>query len=406
MPLEKMEELVSKELDQLRQQGTLKGEELVIERVERSEDGKAPRYRIAGKEGGFLRMNLNSYLGMHLNEEVIEAEEESSEKFGAGPGAVRFIHGTYRPHVRLEERLADFHSREDCIIYSSAYSAMCGVIQPLTSPETLIISDELNHNCIINGIRMAKPKGKAIYDHLEYDQLRDQLAGAVGEYDRVLIISDGVFSMRGDFVDVPELQGLAEQFDSEFSDGVFTLMDDSHGVGAYGETGRGTEEITGGQVDVLLATMGKAIGVNGGYVATSTRIVDYLRETSPFYIYSNPITAPEAYASRKSLDIIDSSEGREKLAHLSEMTNYFETGLQDMGQEVIRGPHPIVPLMIRDTEETTALVSHLEENHVLATAIKYPVVPQGDECIRFQISANHTEEDLDYVLGVIEEFVD
>ena len=404
MPLDKMEQAVTEELNELEKKGTLKGEELVIKRVKERNDGRAPRYKIEGKEGGFLRMNLNSYLGMHLNKEVIEAEEESSEKFGSGPGAVRFIHGTYKPHVDLENRLADFHGREDCIIYSSAYSAMCGVIQPLTSSGTLIISDELNHNCIINGIRMAKPKGKAIYDHLEYDQLRKQLDDAIGEYERVLVITDGVFSMRGDFVDIPEIQGLAEEFDPEFPEGVFTLMDDSHGVGAYGDTGRGTEEVTGEQVDILLATMGKAIGVNGGYVATKSRIVDYLRETSPFYIYSNPITAPEAYASIKSLDIIDSSQGSEMLNHLSEMTNYFEKGLQDMGQEVIRGPHPIVPLMIRDTQETTELVKFLEENHVLATAIKYPVVPQGDECIRFQISANHTKEDLDYVLDTINGF--
>jgi glycine C-acetyltransferase len=404
MPLEKMERAVTEKLNELEEKGTLKGEELVIEQVKETDDNRAPRYEIEGKEGGFLRMNLNSYLGMHLNDEVIEAEEESSEKFGSGPGAVRFIHGTYKPHVELEAKLADFHDREDCIIYSSAYSAMCGIIQPLTSSETLIISDELNHNCIINGIRMAKPKGKAIYDHLEYDQLREQLEDAVGEYERVIVITDGVFSMRGDFVDIPEVQGLADQFDSEFPDGVFTLMDDSHGVGAYGETGRGTEEVTGGQVDVLLATMGKAIGVNGGYVATKSRVVDYLRETSPFYIYSNPITAPEAYASIKSLDIIDSSEGREKLDHLSEMTNYFERGLEELGKEVIRGPHPIVPLMIRDTQKTTELVNYLEENNVLATAIKYPVVPQGDECIRFQISANHTKEDLDYVLEKIGDF--
>ncbi|MFP4646514.1 MAG: aminotransferase class I/II-fold pyridoxal phosphate-dependent enzyme [Candidatus Acetothermia bacterium] len=404
MPLNKMREVTAEELQKLEEEGTLKGGELVINGIEETEGSKAPRYEIEGKEGGFLRMNLNSYLGMHLNEEVIQAEEKSSERFGSGPGAVRFIHGTYRPHVQLEDKLAQFHNREDCIIYSSAYAAMCGIIQPLTSPETLIISDELNHNCIINGIRMAKPKGKQIYDHLDYDQLRGQLEEAVGNYDRVLIITDGVFSMRGDFVDIPEIEELAEEYDPKFEEGVVTIMDDSHGVGAYGDTGRGTEEVTGGRVDVLLATMGKAIGVNGGYVTTDSTIVDYLRETSPFYIYSNPITAPEAYASIKSLEIIDSSEGRDKLKHLTEMTNYFEKGLEDLGHEVIRGPHPIVPLMIRDTERTTALVNHLQENNVLATGIKYPVVPQGDECIRFQISANHTKQDLDYVLETIGDF--
>lgn len=404
MPLNKLEEEISRQLDELKEEGTLKGEELVITEINEKE-GKAPRYCIEGKEGEFLKMNSNSYLGLHLHEDVVKAEEEASEKYGAGPGAVRFIHGTYKSHKKLEKRLADFHGRESCIIYSSAYSAMGGIIRPLTSDETLILSDELNHNCIINGIRMAKPKGKDIYPHLDMDGLEEKLRGAAGNYSRVMVITDGVFSMRGDYVDLNELVGLAEKYDSEFEEGVFTVMDDSHGVGAYGETGRGTTEITGEDgIDILLATMGKSFGVNGGYVVTDEKIVKYLRETSPFYIYSNPITAPEAHAATTSVDILDSEEGKEKLDHLREMTNYFEDGLVEMGHEIIRGPHPIVPLMIRDTEKTTEMVDYLTENEILATGIKYPVVPEGDESIRFQISADHTKEDLDYVLETIENF--
>lgn len=405
MPLEKMKGTLEEELNELEEKGTLKGEELVIEGVERSSDGNAPRYRIEGEEGEFLKMNSNSYLGLHLNDEVIEAEERASEKYGSGPGAVRFIHGTYKPHVELEEKLAEFHGKESCVIYSSAYATMTGIIQPLTDEETLIVSDELNHNCIINGIRMAKPKGKAIYDHLNMPDLEETLDDAVGSYQRVIVLTDGVFSMRGDYPDLKELVSLAEEYDSEFDDGVFTIMDDSHGVGAYGETGRGTTEVAGEDgIDLIVSTMGKALGVNGGYVVTDKTVTRYLRETSPFYIYSNPITAPEAEAAIKSLEIVDSEQGREMLEHLNAMTNYFEEGLKEIGHEVIEGPHPVVPLMIRDTKKTRDLVAYLKENKVLATAIVYPVVPEGDESIRFQLCADHTREDLDYVLETIDEF--
>lgn len=405
MPLKKLNETLEEKLEELERKGTLKGEELVIEGVERSSDGNAPRYRIEGEEGEFLKMNSNSYLGLHLNEEVVEAEDKASEKYGSGPGAVRFIHGTYKPHVELEEKLADFHDKESCVIYSSAYSTMTGIIQPLTNSETLIISDELNHNCIINGIRMAKPKGKDIYDHLDMKNLDDKLEDAVGSYERVIVITDGVFSMRGDYPDLKEFVSTAEKYDSKFKDGVFTIMDDSHGVGAYGETGRGTSEVSDENgVDLIVSTMGKALGVNGGYVVTDETVTSYLRETSPFYIYSNPITAPEAEAAIKSLEIVDSDQGRKMLDHLSTMTDYFEEGLKEIGHEVIEGPHPVVPLMVHDTKKTRQMVDYLKENEVLATAIVYPVVPEGDESIRFQISADHTREDLNYVLDKIDQF--
>ncbi len=405
MPLEKMQQVLSDRLQEMKEDGTLKGDELVITGVKESEDGNAPRYYLQDEDGAFLKMNSNSYLGLHLNDEVIEAEEEASKVYGSGPGAVRFIHGTYEPHVELEKKLADFHDKEACMIYSSAYATMTGIIQPLTSKKTLILSDELNHNCIINGIRMAKPKGKGIYDHLDNDDLDKQLSKAAREYDRVIVITDGVFSMRGDYPDLEELVSTVKKYDSEFKDGVFTIMDDSHGIGAYGETGRGTSEIAGENgIDLIVATMGKALGVNGGYVVTKSKVVEYLRETSPFYIYSNPITAPEAEAAIKSLEIIDSSQGRDMLSHLRKMTNYFEEGLKDIGHEVIEGPHPVVPLMVRDTKKTRDLVGFLKENKVLATAIVYPVVPHGDESIRFQLCANHSTDDLDYVLETIDKF--
>ncbi len=183
------------------------------------------------------------------------------------------------------------------------------------------------------------------------------------------------------------------------------MVDDSHGVGALGGSGRGTEEFTDADgVDLLVATLGKAIGVNGGYVVASQPIIDYLRETSPFYIYSNPITPGEAAAASKALEILDSQQGRALLQHLRSMTLRFRKGLVGLGFETVAGVHPVVPLMTRDTQRTRALVAHLREHGILATGLAYPVVPKGDEEIRFQISADHTAADIDHALDVLARF--
>ena len=210
--------------------------------------------------------------------------------------------------------------------------------------------------------------------------------------------------MRGDYADLSAINQVVEKYDGAFPENVVVVVDDSHGVGAYGETGRGTEEVTGGQVDVLIGTLGKAFGVNGGYVTGSDTVATYLREKGPMYIYSNPITVGEAAAAEMSVSILDSGEGVEMLRHLAAMTGKFEAGLVDAGFETIPGPHPVVPLMVRDTPKTASLVEHLFENGILATGLNYPVVPKGDEEIRFQINADHTEADIDYALAVLRDF--
>ena len=183
------------------------------------------------------------------------------------------------------------------------------------------------------------------------------------------------------------------------------IVDDSHGVGAFGKTGRGTEEYTNADgVDVLIGTLGKALGVNGGYVASTATIIKYLRETAPTYIYSNPITPSEASAAVKALEILDSKKGLELLEWLHKLTKRFEKGLVDLGYEIIESDHPVVPLMVRDTNKTTELVNYLTDKGILATGLNFPVVPKGDEEIRFQISAAHTESDIDYVLNVLKEY--
>ncbi|MFH1905467.1 MAG: aminotransferase class I/II-fold pyridoxal phosphate-dependent enzyme [bacterium] len=406
MSLERIEEWVTGRLEQLRSNGTIKGQELVIESIGKSVGDKGPRYFLQDEgDREFIKMNSNSYLGMSLNKEVIEAEREAAERFGVGPGAVRFIHGTFKPHIDLEKKLARFHRKEACMIFSSAYATVCGVISPLISKETIILSDELNHNSIISAIRLSRPKDKKIYAHLNMNDLEAKIKEVIGECQRIIIVTDGIFSMRGDYPDLKELVNLAGRYHSEFKEGIITIMDDSHGVGAYGKTGRGTCEVTDEDgVDIIVATLGKALGVNGGYVVTEAKIVEYLRETSPLYIYSNPVTPSEASAAIKALEILDGERGKKMLSYLKEMTKYFREGLMNLGYETIKGEHPIVALMVRDTQETVKLVNYFKEQGILVVGLKYPVVPRGDECIRFQISADHTKYDIDYVLNVLKEY--
>jgi len=406
MSVTKLERVLIESLDELRARGMLKGKEMVITGVKHAGDAKGPRYFIEGfGEKEFLRMNSNSYLGMSLVREIVEAEEEASREYGVGPGAVRFISGTYQPHVELEKKLAKFHNRGSAIIFSSAYATMMGILSPMIDDETIVISDELNHNCIINAIRLSRPKIKGIYKHLDMTDLEDRTKDALGKGRRVLIVTDGIFSMRGDYAPLNIVGEIAERYDPEFEEGIITVVDDSHGVGAFGKTGRGTEEYTNATgIDIIVATLGKALGVNGGYLAASSTIVNYLRETAPFYIYSNPITPSEASSAMKALDILDSERGLQLLEKLRGLTKRFEKGLVDSGYEIIESEHPVVPLMIRDTKRTAELVQYLTEHGILATGLNYPVVPKGDEEIRFQVSADHTEYDIDYVLEVLRGF--
>ncbi len=210
--------------------------------------------------------------------------------------------------------------------------------------------------------------------------------------------------MRGDPAPLDKIVNLCEQYNDKFEDGITSIVDDSHGVGAFGDTGRGTEEYLHTKVDILIGTMGKAFGVNGGYVVTSETILTYLRETAPMYIYSNPITCSETAAVHKVLDYLDTPKGQERLKHLGKMTEKFQNGIQEIGYETIEGPHPVVPLMVRNTPKTAKLVKYLTEKGVLATGLNFPVVPKGDEEIRFQINADHTEADIDYVLGVLKKY--
>ncbi|HVM81535.1 MAG TPA: aminotransferase class I/II-fold pyridoxal phosphate-dependent enzyme [Stellaceae bacterium] len=405
MPHDRMERLLTAELRRLESEGRRKGREAVIAGVVAAAGTRGPRFLIEGEgEKPFLRMNANNYLGLSLRAEVVAAEHEGVRRLGTGPGAVRFISGTWAPHIELERKLADFHGREAAMVFSSAYAAVMGVLPPLITADTAVISDELNHNCIINAIRLARPRERRVYRHLDLHELEARLASVAGTCKRAIVVTDGVFSMRGDHAPLREIEAIARKHDMAFPENVILVVDDSHGVGALGASGRGTEEIAGGGADILVATLGKAFGVNGGYVAASAAAVDYFREVSPFYVYSNPIAPGEAAAAAKAVSVVESAAGRELIAHLRAMAKRFRDGLARLGYETLPGEHPIVPLLVRESERTAALVRHLRRKGILATGLNFPVVPRGDEEIRFQVCADHTQADIDEVLAALEEF--
>jgi glycine C-acetyltransferase len=406
MPVDRLSAILSKHVADLEQAGTAKRAESVVVAVKPAETDRGPRFLLRGEgEKEFLRMNSNSYLGMGLRPEVVEAEEVATREFGAGPGAVRFISGTYEPHVTLERELASFHRREAGMIFSSAYAAIVSTITPLVTPETVLVSDELNHNCIINAMRLSRPAGKAIYGHNDVAALERALEEWKGKAERAVVVTDGIFSMRGDHAPLDEIAAACARHDDGYAENVVLIVDDSHGVGAFGRTGRGVEEHTGGgPADVLVGTLGKAFGVNGGYVVADAPTIAFLRESSQMYIYSNPITAGEAAAALASVRIVASPEGEALLARLRALTKRFEEGLGRIGIETIPGAHPVVPLMIRDTRKTRDLVAYLYDHGVLVTGLAYPVVPRGDEEIRTQINADHTESDIDHVLALLAKY--
>lgn len=425
MSLEKLNSYCTMKLGELKQKGAQKGSEKVIAkilapkwlnegRLPNSTEDKdfGPRYLLLGDEKTYLLMNSNSYLGLSLHPKVAETEEEGVRNYGTGPGAVRFISGTYQPHIELENRLAKFHKREAAMIFSSAYATVMGILPLLINENTLVVSDQLNHNCIINAIRLSRPAHKEVYRHLDMAELKSIISKYASannkpkepRLNRVLVVTDGIFSMRGDHAPLDEIVDICRQFEDSFEDGIITVADDSHGVGAFGATGRGTEEFTQTSVDILIATLGKALGVNGGYVATTAPVINYLRETSPFYVYSNPITSSEALAATRSLEILESGEGIERLKKIRSLTFRFKNGLSEQGFETIPGEHPVTPLVVRDTDKTALLINYLIQHGILATGLNYPVVPKGDEEIRFQINANHTTNDIDYILDVLKRF--
>jgi glycine C-acetyltransferase len=405
MSLKKLNTALMEEVAGLESEGRTKAPERVIMDYIAPCGSLGPRYRLQGSKNQFIRMNSNSYLSLSYHLAILEAADEASRTFGAGPGAVRFIDGTFAPHAELEQRIAAYVDRPAARVFNSAYTSVLGLGITLTSAGTFWIGDALNHNCIIRSMRIANvPKERrSIFKHNDVDDLKKKLDAVPAGTERVLVIFDGIFSMRGDNAPLKEIADLVENYQDRFPQGVVTVMDDSHGIGAYGETGRGTEEHCVARADILVGTFGKAFGVNGGFVCGSRELIEAVRQKADTYIYTNPLGAADSAAAVKAVEIADDREGRQRLAALKERTQQFRDGLQTLGVESIPGPHPVVPALVRNTDRARSMVHGLYERGVLAVGLTFPVVPRGDETIRFQINAAHTQADIEQVLEALDE---
>ncbi len=398
MSLARLNAGLTRDIEALHAEGRAKAPERVIVDYLAPTGDRGPRYKLAGfGDQPFIRMNSNSYLSLSHHPDVMHAADEATHRFGAGPGAVRFIDGTFSSHVDLEERIAAFLGRPAAKIFNSAYTANLGLALTLQNKKTFWVGDALNHNCIIRAMRIANVprENKAIFRHNDMAHLAECVANIPDTIERVIVIFDGVFSMRGDHALIPEINAVLEPHRNRFKEGLVTVVDDSHGIGAYGTTGRGTEEVAGAPVDINVGTFGKAFGVNGGFVAASGEVIEAIRQKADTYIYTNPLSAADCAAAKAAVDIADSAEGLQRLRHVQARIAQFRGGIDALGLETIDGVHPVTPLMVRNTEKTRRMVQGFTEHGVLVVGLNYPVVPEGDQTIRFQINASHTAADID-----------
>jgi len=406
MPLDKLDDSLGQEIDALKAEGRAKNPERVIMEYLPPAGEKGPRYKLKGSGKEYIRMNSNSYLSLSNDLALVEAADRATRKLGIGPGAVRFIDGTFSYHIALEERIARFVGMPAAKIFNSAYTSNCGLALAISSKQSYWIGDQLNHNSIIRAMRISNVPGsnRAIYNHNDMESLKECLNNVPRDMERVVIIFDGVFSMRGDCAPIDRIVKTAEPHQTKIKDGVITVVDDSHGIGAFGKTGRGTAEFSGAQPDVIIGTFGKAFGVNGGFVAASETVIEAIRQKADTYIYTNPLGVGDCAAAIKAIDICDSPEGLRRLDHLQQRIQQFRQGIAALGFESIPGPHPVVPLLVRDTARTHRLVQYLFDQGVLVVGLTFPVVPRGNETLRFQINAAHTETDIDEVLKTLSRF--
>lgn len=338
-----------------------------------------------GKE--VINLSSNNYLGLANHPRLIEAAKKGLEQYGVGAGAVRTIVGNMNIHEELDRRLAKFKKEEAALTFQSGYMCNIGVIQAITDKGDLIISDELNHASIIDGVRLSKAD-KAIYKHSNMADLERILQEKRNEYNNVLIITDGVFSMDGDLANLPEIVKLAKKYNAQ------TYVDDAHGSGVLGESGRGTVDHyhLHGQVDYIIGTLSKAIGVVGGYVAGSNNMREYLLNRSRAQLFSTTIMPSAAAAIIEAIDILESTD--EFTLKLWENSKYFKKLLLDLGFDIGHSQTPITPVIIGDEAKTIKLSKVLLEKGVYVSAIVFPTVPKGTGRLRLMPSSLHTREQL------------
>lgn len=342
--------------------------------------------------GEVLNFCANNYLGLSSHPEVIKAAKEAIDTHGYGMSSVRFICGTQDIHKELEKKTAEFLGMEDCILYAAAFDANGGLFEPLLNEEDAIISDELNHASIIDGVRLCKAK-RFRYKNNDMNDLEEQLKAASGSR-RIMIASDGVFSMDGVVAQVDKICDLADKY------GALVMLDECHSTGFMGKTGRGTHELNNamGRVDIITGTYGKALGgASGGFTAARKEIVDLLRQRSRPYLFSNTLAPSIVGGSIKVLELLsESTHLRDKLER---NTQYFRKGMTEAGFDIVPGIHPITPVMLYDARLAQDFANMLLKEGIYVIGFFYPVVAQGKARIRVQVSAGHETEHLDKAIA-------
>ena len=387
MTYTKMKGFLEEELQTIKDGGLFKGEKII----------KTPQGSLVDTpEGETINFCANNYLGLADSPEVEKAVADGLKDYGFGMASVRFICGTQNIHKDLERKLSEWLGTEDTILYTSCFDANTGLFETLLGEEDAIISDALNHASIIDGVRLCKAQRK-VYKHANMDDLEARLKETQSARFR-MIATDGVFSMQGDLAPLQQICDLAERYDA------LVMVDDSHATGFLGPNGRGTPDELGveGRIDVLTSTMGKALGgASGGFTAGRQEIVDYLRQRSRPYLFSNTLAPPIVTGALKALEIVQDNRGLRST--LMENAAYFRAGMERLGFEILPGKHPIVPVMLRDELKNVEMAKAVNDRGVFVVAFSFPVVPRGEARIRVQLSAAHTREQLDRALAVFEE---
>jgi glycine C-acetyltransferase len=375
------------ELEEMREQGVFKHLQHIC----------GPQGPVVDLEGYGETVNLcsNNYLGLCNVPEVVAGVREGADRYGAGTSSVRFICGTFDVHRELEDRIADFLETEASITFTSCWNANGGLFAPLLDEQDALISDELNHASIIDGIRLCKAQ-RHIYKHMDMDSLREALENSQTARHR-LVMTDGVFSMEGEIAPLPEIRELCDRYDA------IMTIDDSHATGVLGDTGRGTPEHFGmhGEIDIISSTLGKALGgMAGGFVASSREVIEYLVQRSRTQLFTNAIPPHSAAGALAAIDHLEAHP--ELVTRLRENTAYFREKLTALGYRPIEGDTPIVPVIVGETADAIALSTRLLDEGVFVIGFGFPVVPHGSARIRAQISAAHTREHLDRALDALD----
>lgn len=380
---EHLQDKLRKELEQIKSGGLYKDERVLT----------TPQNARVGVRGGreVLNMCANNYLGLSDHPEVVAAAREALDQWGYGLSSVRFICGTQEVHKALENAVSTFLQTEDTLLYTSCFDANTGLFETLLGPEDAVLSDALNHASIIDGIRLCKAR-RFRYTNNDLRDLEEKLQQA-GDCRIKMIATDGVFSMDGTIADLEGICDLAEQHEA------LVMVDDSHAIGFMGASGRGTPEHCSvmQRVDILTGTFGKALGgASGGYTSGRKEIVDFLRQRSRPYLFSNTLAPMIAGGSLKAIELL--SRSTDLRDRLESNTRYFRQGMTELGFAIRPGTHPIVPIMLGDAVLAQQMAAGLLENGVYVVGFSYPVVPMGQARIRVQISAAHTREDLDFAM--------